>query len=173
MPDESKDWGELWRAQGGGPPVELRRMRSRTRSEVLYAIAAALFFAAIIAWRFAGQYGRVPWLGVGAMLVWAVVSLIWFRDRIWRGAPSAAPGVEHYRRELERRRDHLRNSWLWHGPLAAAILTLASIPTVRRLETAAPMLVLLAGWTIFGTVRRRRQAADLQREIDELAEPRP
>jgi hypothetical protein len=35
------------------------------------------------------------------------------------------------------------------------------------------MLVLLAGWTIFGTVRRRRQAADLQREIDELAEPRP
>jgi hypothetical protein len=34
-----------------------------------------------------------------------------------------------------------------------------------------PLVVLLAVWTAFGLMRRRRQARELQREIDEI-EPR-
>jgi hypothetical protein len=31
-----------------------------------------------------------------------------------------------------------------------------------------PLVALLAVWTGFGLIRRRRQAKDLQREIDEI-----
>src|SRR3954468_876958 len=138
-------------------------MRSRTRSEILMAMTAALLFAAVMGWRFATVYRSVPWLGLGAMLAWVLVSLIWFRDRIWPPPPSAIPAVDHYRRELERRRDHLRNEWIWHGPLLAACLTLAAVlnssMAMRDLRSLAPIVVVLVVWTVYGIVRRRRQAA--------------
>ena len=39
----------------------------------------------------------------------------------------ASTGMEYYRRELERRRDHLRNAWVWHGPLLLACFMLIAI----------------------------------------------
>lgn len=195
MSDQSRanDPGAVWRDQPEEKkavnlePIVNRRtegLYASTRSEILMSIGAAVLLAGIIAWRFAPAPDRLQELGLGAVLVWIAVTVYLFRRRIWRREPSlpetaAAPCVEYYRRELERRRDHLRNEWLWHGPLFLACIMLAAtligktFPGFDRLESVLPLLALLAVWTGFGFWRRRLQAKELQREIDEMQEPPP
>ena len=154
---------------------------SSTRSEILMSVGAALLFVAVMVLRLAPTRDRLLELGLAAVVVWAAISLYWFRRQIWRREPlppdaAAASGVEYYHRELERRRDHLRNAWLWHGPLFLACLILVAILTGRaylgldRLRSVLPLLALLAVWTGFGVRRRLRQARELQREIDEMGQ---
>jgi hypothetical protein len=161
-----------------------RDLSSSTRSEIAMSIGSVLFFAAIVALRFASAHERIQRLGLAAAIpaiAWVLISLYWFRDRIWRAdAPRedalAAACREYYRKELERRRDHLRNVWLWHGPLFLACLISAAVflgigkafPGFERLRNALPLVVLLAVWTGFGLRRRRRQAKQIQQEIDEI-----
>ena len=181
MPENANDWAALWRDQPGAPAPELRRrgisLDLATRGEILTSIGAAVFFVGVVAWRLAATGQKVPPVGFAAAIAWALISLVWFRSRLRRPAPDALarPGLEHYRQELTRRRDHLRNPWIWHGPLVAACLTLFAVPTMRPLRTVGPMLVILVVWTIYGIVNRRRQAAALQQELDDLpsSEPRP
>jgi hypothetical protein len=184
---KAKDLAGIWKNQPEeGRPVNLdglvdrraRELHSATRAEIVMSIGAALFFVAVLAWRFAADQGRVPQIGLAAVVLWVAITLYWFRDRIRRDAPPkdalAATGQEYYRKELERRRDHLRNAWLWHGPLLLACLILVAVlmgkpyAAFRGLERVLPLMVVLAVWTGFGLMRRRRQANDLQREIDEI-----
>jgi hypothetical protein len=150
-----------------------------TRSEILMSIGAALFFAAVMAWRFGWMQSRLQELGLLAVIAWVAVSLYRLRDTIWRKDPVppdalAATGLEHYRKELQRRRLHLRNEWLWHGPLVLACITLAATLTggmltgTRRLLSVLPLMIVLVLWTVFGFVRRRRLADVLQREIESM-----
>jgi O-antigen/teichoic acid export membrane protein len=154
-------------------------LSSSTRSEILMSIGAALLFVAVVAWRIAPFHDGLPEIGFGAVLAWVLISLYWFRHRIWRRTVSppdavAAPGVDYYRKELERRRDHLRNPWLWHGPLFLACSVLVAILAAETyrgyqdLRNVMPLVVLLAVWTAYGIWRRRSQARELQREIDEM-----
>ena len=61
---------------------------------------------------------------------------------------------------------------VWHGPLLMACLLSAVTITDRivpdRLWDALPVFLLLAAWAAIGIKRRLRQAAELQREIDEI-----
>lgn len=199
MPDDvgSKDFGSAWRDQPEEKrPVELEQFANRrsgelyssTRSEILSSIGAALFFVALIAWRFASVHDRLPrfgWVALIAVIGWTLISLYWFRDRIWR--PSAPPrdalaatGLEYYRNELERRFDHLRNEWLWHGPLFLACMLFVAIvigkafPGFDRLRNALPLFALLAVWTGLSITRRRRQANELRQELAQVnLPPRP
>jgi hypothetical protein len=190
MPDRSgaKDPGAIWREQ---PKEELavnldqimnRRtesLYSSTRSEILLSIGAALLFVGIMAMRFAPAHDRLLETGLAAIIAWAGITLYRFRNVILRrDSPrpdaTAATGVEYYRRELERRRDHLRNAWVWHGPLllACVFLTITlTFPNFGRLLNVLPIVAVLVVWTGFGLRRRHRLARELQREIDEL-EPR-
>ena len=164
------DWGEVWRAQRPGGPVELRQ---RTRSEIWGSIAAAALLAGIVSLRMGSH---TPIAGVAAAAVWVLVTLVWFRDRLRREQAEdfAATGIEHYRRELERRRDHLRSVWLWHGPLIAACVMLAGVMgrermlAANRLWTVAPLAVALVVWVAAGVVARRREARRIDEEIKEL-----
>ena len=172
-------------------PVAIERLRQRrtgellsaTRSEIISSISAALFFAAVLAWRFAPERQALVLYGCGVVIVWAALTALRFRYIIWRH-PSppgafARTGLEHYRAELRRRRAHLRSAWIWHGPLLlACILAAVALPkraVLPRLWDELPVLVLLAGWAAIGTRRRFRQASDLEREINELggASPSP
>jgi divalent metal cation (Fe/Co/Zn/Cd) transporter len=155
-------------------------LSSSTRSEILVSIGAALFFVAVVGWRIAPFHDRLPAIGFGAVLAWVAISLYWFRHRIWRRNASrpdavAASGAEYYRKELERRRDHLRNPWLWHGPLFLACAVLVAILAAETfrgyqdLRNVLPLVVLLVIWTGYGVWRRRRQARELQQEIDEMS----
>jgi hypothetical protein len=187
----AKDPGAIWRNQ---PEEEIavnleqivnrrtKELDSSTRSEILMSIGAALLFVAVMALRIVPAHDRFLEGGLAAAAVWAVISLYLFRRLIWRRDSTrpdatAATCLEYYRQELERRRDHLRNAWLWHGPLFLACLTLIAVLTGKsflgfdRLRSVLPLVALLAVWTGFGLTRRLRQARELQREIDEI-EPR-
>ena len=184
----ANELGAIWRDQPEErSKVDLEQILKRrteelyssTRSEILMSIGAALLFICVVAWRLGPADDRLEQVGFAAILVWVVISLYWFRYRIRRrpsrpDAPAAA-GLEYYRGELERRRDHLKNEWLWHGPLFLACVTLVAILTGRvfsgyqPMRNVLPLLALLAVWTGFGFWRRLRQAKELQREIDELA----
>jgi hypothetical protein len=183
-----KDPGMVWRGQPEEKlPVNLHQLVNRrtqelyssTRSEIIMSVLAALFFIAVLSWRLGPDQHRLQHLGIAVTIVWILASLYRFRDRIWRkdrpGRDAlAATGVEYYRKELERRRDHLRNEWLWHGPLfLASTILVATIlgkvyPGPERLLSALPLIILLVGWTAAGMRRRRHQASGLQRDIDEI-----
>ena len=150
---------------------------STTRSEIISSIGAALFFAGIVAWRFAPERDRLVLFACAGVIVWAAVTVFRFRDSIRRHVPQpgalARTGLEHYRAELLRRRDHLRSAWIWHGPLLLACILSTATLTKRivpgRLWDALPVFLLLAGWAVIGIKRRVRQAAELQQEIDEIS----
>ena len=177
-----QDPGRIWRDQPEEPlPVTFnnvmerraRELSSGTRAEILMSLVAVLLLVAVTAWRLRiGRDGLLE-VGLAAAVAWVAVSLYRFRRRIWRRDELAVTGVEHYRAELERRRDHLRNTWIWHGPLFLAAVILMAVfigrsnVLFRTLRSALPLLVLLAAWTIFSARRRLRQARDLDREIEQ------
>ncbi|HTM48688.1 MAG TPA: hypothetical protein VL285_08410 [Bryobacteraceae bacterium] len=166
-------------------PVDVERIRRRrtwalfssTRSEVISSIGAALFFAGIMAWRFAPEQDRLALFGCAGVVVWAAATVFRFRNSILRRTPQpdalARTGLEHYRLELLRRRDHLRSVWIWHGPLLLACIlsaaTLAKRIVPGRLRDTLPAVLLLAGYAAIGIRRRARQAAELQQEIDAIS----
>jgi hypothetical protein len=187
---EAKDPGALWRGQ---PEEKLavnlehivnrrtQELYSSTRSEILTSIGAALLFIGVMAWRFAPNYGPFQEVGFAAVIAWVVISVFLFRRRIWRehSRPDAVvvTGLEYYRKELERRRDHLRNAWVWHGPLLLAFTILIAglrgkaFSGFQPLRNVLPLIILLVAWTGFGLWCRLRQAKELQREIDEIELP--
>ena len=83
---------------------------STTRSEIIGSIGAAVFFAAVMAWRFAPERDRLVLLGCAGVIAWAAVTAFRFRYAIRRDRPRAEAiaetELEHYRGELLRRRDH-------------------------------------------------------------------
>ncbi len=149
-----------------------------TRSEILVSAGAALLFAGAMLLRVGFTGGPVVSAGIAALAVWGAVSVCVFLRHIARTSsqPAAAADacLEYYRRELERRRDHLRNTWIWHAPVVLACLTLAGVLTAHsflgfeRWRSALPLVAVLALWIGFGIRRRLRQARELQREIDEI-----
>ncbi len=146
-----------------------RDLSSATRTEILTSIGAALFFVAVMSWRL-----PVPGIGVAGVLLWAAFTLYRYRSLIRppkQAGDLAATGLDHYRTVLQRRRDHLKNAWIWHGPLLLACLI--PLPTViqqfhQRLKNIIPFFALLAFWIILGIYLRRQKAAELEREIKEL-----
>jgi hypothetical protein len=161
-----------------------RQLHWSTRSEIVMSIAAAVFFVAVLTWRLPpGGFALQP-IGLAAAALWIATTAFRFRRLIWGAGArpdSASSGVAYYRRELEIRRDHLRNAWLWHGPVLLSGLLFVgafagrAFPGMDRLRHAWPLFAILVLWIALGIWRRFRQAAELQREIDELAglEDRP
>jgi uncharacterized membrane protein YqjE len=101
------------------------------------------------------------------------------RRRIWGArepAPdaAAAASMDYYRTELKERRDHLRSLWLWHGPmLLACFVFLGAVlgrvwPVYQRMVNVLPFVALLLVWSVLNLWQRRRQAKELERELEEL-----
>lgn len=174
-----EDPAELWRNQPmSDTAIHLERLLARrvrgvetaARREILICIVSALFFAAVVSLRFA----YYPW----GVLLWCAAVLYRFRGELFRpvAGEMAATGLVHYRAVLERRRDHLRHAWLWQGPLVLScvtmvVLTIQRVGGAPRWRNMAPFFLLLVVWVVLGVAMRRREAAELQREIDELAPP--
>jgi hypothetical protein len=185
---KENDPGSIWRDQPEETlPVNLMQIVNRrtealsssTRSEILMSIGAALLLVGVVAWRLKIAHEGLLELGFAAALAWIVISLYCFRHGIWwRDTPRqdalAETGLEYYRKELERRRDHLKNGWVWYGPLFLASIIFIAVLTGRAnialqpLRNVIPLLVLLAASTGFGIWRRRLLARDLEQEINEI-----
>jgi hypothetical protein len=182
------DPGALWRSQRiedyqmNVHRIVNRRARelySRTRAEVITSVTAPLLFIAVVAWRFGFASDRVVEWGFALIITWIAISLYAMRRRIWgprEPAPdaAAAASMDYYRHELQERRDHLRSLWMWHGPMVlACIVFLAAVlgrvwPVYRHMLNALPFVALLLAWSVLNLWKRRRQARELQRELDEL-----
>ncbi|MBS1872456.1 MAG: LapA family protein [Acidobacteria bacterium] len=173
----------LWRAQPNQEPImdiqqfvsrRTREMQALTRSEILGGMAASAVLLGVAAWRFAPAFNRWTIAALALILVWMAVSLIVFRRRLWAASPPpdalAAACSDYYRAQLTERRDHLRNEWLWHGPLALALVMFCVVAPTAYAHPGAIALfaAIVALWAFYGIWRRRRQANQLQREIDEL-----
>jgi membrane protein implicated in regulation of membrane protease activity len=186
-PTESKSAAALWKAQPEEKTAvnlenilnrRTEEMHARTRSEIFISIAAALLLAGVIALRF-GPGNPVQQIGCALVVVWVAATIYRSRARLRRETArpdaTAATGAEYYRKELERRRDHLRDGWLWEGPLFLACLILAAVSSNWRFTTfatwarVAPLIAVLALWIAYGLRRRLQQAKELQREMDEIA----
>lgn len=183
------DPGELWRGQASdGSSPGLTRMVDRrpdvmatsTRLDTLGSIGAVCLLIAILLSRPEFRSDRSVMGAVALSICWVFVTLVRFRRRIWPqdrpGSDFSLPGIQFYRAELERRREHLRSAWVWMGPLLLACLTLGLIllrkvvPTADRLLGTVPFVLVLLVWIML-TYRRRRQAArEIQNEIDRIRE---
>lgn len=186
-PIPPKDPAALWKTQ----PEETRQVQleqivnrraeelhASTRSEILMSIGAAVLLVGVVLLRFNQARNPLEEAGCALVVLWVAATLYRLRAQIWRTPArpdaAAATGVAYYRKELERRRDHLRDAWLWHGPLILAFVILTGIwsgwhfISLTTLDRVVPLLAALALWTIYGLRRRLRQAKALQREIDEL-----
>jgi hypothetical protein len=186
----SPDPGNVWRNQPReNLEVNLQKfinrrtqdIYSRTRTEVLTSLFAALFFVAVISYRFPIAQERLLQIFAALVVLWIAITLYRFRARIWRPVPLdtfAVSGLDYYRNELELRREHLRSIWLWHGPLLLAIGVFVlfilgkAFPSPALLQRTVPFFALLAVWIVVGVLRRRRMVRDIEREIDEIEQAR-
>jgi hypothetical protein len=149
----------------------------RARSQAQGAIALGLVLCALFAWSSFRADDLLPRIG------WAVASLwcAWFAYHayrwIWPGPLAAdapvGPSLEFYRRELERRRDYFRHTWLRSGlPFGFLGLAIVIVPPIIRHPSlgpnALPFFVLLTGWFIAYFYLRAKKRRELQQEIEEL-----
>lgn len=182
MRDE-QDPKRIWKEEGAEIPVidarefgkKVRQMESSTRREILASAAAALGVSAIAVWRLRLVESPPLQAAFAAVVAWAAWSLWRFRGRIRRaGEIAPLPGVEHYRRALEQRRDHVRHALAWQGPVAVALVLLVAallgkvggVPEL--LAKAAPFLILVLVWFGSAWVQRRSRLRQLDREISTL-----
>jgi hypothetical protein len=182
------DPGALWRSQPGEEVqvnidrIVKRRARelySKTRAEIITSVSAPILFIAVVAWRFGFQNDRVVQWGFALIVTWIVISLYSMRRRIRRRSePSpdalAAASMDYYRLQLQERRQHLRSLWLWHGPMfLACVVFLGAVlgrvwPIYQRMVNVLPFAALLVVWSVLNLWQRRRQARELERELEEL-----
>jgi len=158
-----------------------REFESATRLEILGSLAAALFAVAVMLLQFGAANGSIFQIILGVIVLWVAITAYWFRAQI-RPKPTASgtlasTGIAHYRSVLERRQAHMKNAWIWHGPLILACLVLfgtvaqVAVPSVQRLKNMLPFTLLLLLWIVAGVLTRRNKSAEIQREIDELEPP--
>lgn len=178
MPDEIS---AIWQSQPAEVRPDLLQHRTlslsrRARAEILSAAGSAGFFVLLLVWRFEAIRDPYVFLTFVPIAAWLSATVWWHRRQICQSeATFAAPGIEFYRGELQRRLRHLRNVWLWHGPLLLACLSLGaiwlrkSVVSLERLMSILPLLLVLAIWVIMGVRRRHREANAMQKELDELA----
>ena len=187
MPDEFPDPQKIWQDQ----PKEAIRMsldeirrkaqalQNKVRLTALAGVVIGLGLSIFFAVAVARARGVMPRLGLGVLIVWGLYGA-YQAYRMWPGslAPDATFGtsLEFYRRELERRRDQVRDAWrmpyLWllfagiAFLVAPALIGTRSNP--RLLVNAIPFFVLLFAWLIAFINIRKRDLRNLGREIDEL-----
>jgi hypothetical protein len=203
MPTEfpTNELQELWQNQ----PTEAFKMSAeklRNKSQqldkkarlavLLSAIIAILLFL-FFAWGFLSfpekfqTFGFSPFaswtmrLGFGVLGLWALYSGYKTYKILWPNLAGSDADLkttlQSYKRELEKRRDYLRNIWLRAGLIFCFLgIAMVVMPVLvrdmttpsRMLADLGPISSLLIAWlAIFIPTRKRRQRK-LQQEIDQL-----
>ena len=179
---------EIWQDQ----PTELsimtlekirqktQELHAKTRRRLLGGIAVPLGVAAISGFGIAWFDGPLVRTVFALAIAWSVAGQYFANRGMWSatspGDAAVSPGIESYRREVERRRYLSARFLLWYfGPMVLALaVLLAPLLSlgIRRgmLLNMIPFLTLLVIWLVSVFVMRLRDRRELQREIDELDE---
>jgi FtsH-binding integral membrane protein len=186
--DEFHDAKKLWQDQPmEAIPMSLPLLRRRAQEFQTKNRLAALAWMAIglvLSFVFGASVGRthdlLSRIGLGVLSLWALYGVYQVYRRMWPAslAADAAWGtsLDFYRRELERRRDYVRDIWrlsvLWLFFIGLALLILPTVIATRAnprlLLNGVPFFVLLVVWFIAFFFIRKRDQRNLQAEIDEL-----
>lgn len=176
----------LWQGQPGErTPVSIedlgrrnRRLLREARRDMVATMAAVASLLLLPRWVPAVQMGLWYDLAQSATAAWALLALLLLRKRLWPGLPPpaavAVPGMEHFRAELARRRDHLRLAWLWRAPAVAALLlfvvSFASLALGQRgsIRPVLPLLAVSSVWVVLLAAQTLRQVRRLDAEIRRL-----
>ena len=189
MPDypSGNDPRTIWQNQPVEPSAmtletirrKARKLHAKTRRELIGSIAAPLtvaVFSGLGAAIFSDPLQRAVF---ALAIAWALAGQFFIHRGMWSatlpGDAALTPGLEFYRREIERRRNLFRRVLQWSfGPLVLAIAALL-LPIVTggiaergAFRNMIPFLTLLALWLVGFFVVRMRQQRELQREIEEL-----
>ncbi|MGH9631222.1 MAG: hypothetical protein ACRD7E_23200 [Bryobacteraceae bacterium] len=163
---------------------ELRRKaqqrESKARFEALLSIIIGLICCVFFAWTFSRTHEVLARMGWGLLSLWGIYAAYQAYRWVWpQNLPEDAPistCLEFYRRELERRRDYVRNRWWRLGfPFLLLGMAMVIVGTGARhappnpLLNALPFLVLLAIWAVvFFLMKKKLGRQNIQQEIDEL-----
>jgi hypothetical protein len=160
-------------------------LHAKTRRELFKAIAGPLTVAGICVFglRFPDPALRAA---LALAIAWSLSGQYFLNRGMWSAAAPAEaalrPGLESYRREVERRRFLFSRLLLWQlGPVIFAVaifvVLIASLGMgngrmllKEALLNMTPFLTLIVVWVVAVFVIRTRQARELQREIEELNE---
>lgn len=186
MPDKSteKRVQSVWQTQ----PIEemkvslsvmrerAERHRQAARQKVFTGFAVGLLLAVFFG--YTALKPRDPFMQVGFSLlaVWAVYFAVLQYWSIWPrqadGELGAATGLDTYRNELERAKEHSQHIWRVIVPLLLSI-AVTFLPLIRDananprvLMNGLPFFTLLAVWMVLIVRVRRRELIRLQAEID-------
>lgn len=154
---------------------KVRELNTKTRQDLIKAIAAPVIVAVISCLAFAQMHDPVQRWTLAVAFAWSLAG----QRALHRGMRLATlPGdaamtaaLEYYRREVERRRALYSRTLLWSfGPIVLALgafcVPFATNPKV--LPNALPFMTLVVVWMAAYFVLRMRIQKELQREIDEL-----
>jgi hypothetical protein len=177
----------IWQNQPTEPPPmtleEIRRkaraLQAKSRREFLGNLTASLSLIAFSAWSFATSQDAIQRSGFALAIAWFLIAQYPAHKRLWSsklaGDAALTTGVQFYRGELERRRDHFRYNWQWVlGPILLMIGSLL-LPALRSVlknpgltRNMVPFVALLAVWIAAFFVIRNRAIREVKQEIDEL-----
>jgi len=188
MPDEFHDPQKVWQDQ----PMEaiqmslqlLRRraqeLQTKSRLAALAWMAIGLVLAIVFAAGLVRTQNLLSRIGLGVLSIWALYGVYQVYRRMWPANIAAdaawSTSLDFYRKELERRRDYVRDIWrlsvLWLFFIGLALLILPMLigtrANPRLLLNAIPFFVLLLVWFVAFFFIRKRDRRNLQAEIDEL-----
>jgi hypothetical protein len=187
MPDEFPDPQKIWQDQPKEQIQmsldEIRRkahaLQNKGRLASLAGVVISLGLAVFFEIGVARAHGLMPRMGLGVLTLWGLYGA-YQAYRLWPGSLAAdatlSTSLVSYRRELERRRDQVRNAWrmpfLWLLFAGIAFLIAPALIGMHRnprlLVNAIPFFVLLFAWLIAFINIRKRDLRNLAREIDEL-----
>lgn len=190
MPSDSpiKDPQRIWQSQPTEPfkmsAYSLRskalERQSKARLEAHVSVVIGLICSVFFAWACTRAHAELARAGWGLLSLWGIYAAYYAYRWVWpQDVPEDAPistCLEFYRRELEKRRDHLRHRWWRSGlPFAFLGMTMVVVGTGAQnappnpLMNALPFLLVLAIWVVaFLTIKKKLGRENIHKEIEEL-----
>lgn len=183
-----KDPQTIWQGQRTEPfrmsadslRLRLHERQSRVRLEATVSVVVGLVCSAFFLWTFTKARSELARTGWCLLSLWGIYAAYYAYKWMWpQDLPEHAPittCLEFYRKELEKRRDHLRHRW-WRSGLPFLLLGMAMViagtggptapPNLR--VSALPFLLVLAVWVVaFVALRKKLGREDIQKELEEL-----
>ncbi|HEY7337693.1 MAG TPA: hypothetical protein VH639_22565 [Bryobacteraceae bacterium] len=183
-----KDPQKIWQSQATEPfkmsANELRyralQRQSKARLEARSSVIIGLVLSVFFAWTFTMAHTVLARTGWVLLSLWGIYAAYHAYKWVWPwNLPQDAPistCLEFYRRELERRRDHLRRRW-WRSGLPFLLLGMAMVivgtgaqnAPPHPLLNALPFILLFAIWAVALVFMNKKLGREnIQQEIEEL-----
>lgn len=158
--------------------LRAQELHARNRRELIGSIVSIPVVIATSWFGFLHTQNPIYQSAFAGSVFWAILGQYLLHQGMW-SAPrpersGLMPGLEYYRREIDRRRNVLGRVLQWSfGPIILCIVTLILLLTgmargAGKPGAALPFATLFVIWMVGFFVLRSRTQRELKQEIDEL-----